>query len=146
MPTTRNSIRTSIPATGALSGAVNPADTAFNRAAYNHATNRDNAFNQTDFVYKASTGPVLHTLAFGTEFGRQAGIDVRNTGIFPNGTNTMVADPFNPTYFGPVTFIHHPRALIADGVTTPDSNSKYRLNIAVGLCARHGRDHAATCS
>ena len=26
---------------------------------------------------------------------------------FPNGTNTIVADPFNPTYFGAVNFVHH---------------------------------------
>ena len=35
---------------------------------------RENAFNQTDFVYKTATGPVLHTVAFGTEFGRQTGL------------------------------------------------------------------------
>jgi catecholate siderophore receptor len=116
------------PGNGPLSGAVNPAATAFNRAAYNHTTNRDNAINQTDFVYKGFTGPVFHTLAFGTEFGRQEGIDVRNTGIFPNGTNTMVGDPFNPTYFGPITFIHHSTGINSDGVTTPDSNSNYGLN------------------
>ena len=65
-------------------------------------------------------------MAFGTEFGRQTGIDVRNTGIFPNGTNTMVADPFNPTYFGPVTFIHHSTGVNSPTVSRrPDSNSKY---------------------
>jgi catecholate siderophore receptor len=115
------------PGNGPLSGAVNPSDTAFNRAAYNHTTNRDNAINQTDFVYKILSGPVRHTIAFGTEFVRQEGIDLRNTGIFPNGTNTLVADPFNPTYFGPVTFIHHSTGVNSDGVTTPDSNSKYLL-------------------
>jgi len=115
------------PGNGALAGAVNPAQTAFNLAAYNHTTNRENVFNQTDFVYKAYTGPLFHTIAFGTEFGRQSGIDVRNTGIFPNGTNTIVANPFNPTYFGTINFIHHSTAPNADGVTTPDSNSKYRL-------------------
>src|SRR6516225_9153055 len=72
------------PGGGALSGAVNPTDTSFNRAAYNHVTNRDNFFNDTDFFYKAFTGPLYHSIAFGTEFGRQAGIDHRNTGIFPN--------------------------------------------------------------
>ena len=115
------------PGNGPLSGAVNPAQTAFNRAAYNHTTNRDNVFNQTDFTYKTATGPVLHTIGFGTEFGRQSGIDVRNTGIFPNGTNTEVGNPFAPTYLGPITFIHHFTGVNADGVTTPDSNSKYHL-------------------
>ncbi len=117
------------PAGGALSGAVNPADTAVNLGAYQHWTNRDNAFNQTDFVYKTSTGPALHTVGFGTEFGQQTGIDTRNTGIFPTGTNTIAANPFSPTYFGPVSFIHHPTATNSDGVTAADSNSKYRLYV-----------------
>src|SRR5258706_836969 len=117
------------PANGALSGAVNPADTALNLGAYQHWTDRDNAFNQTDFTYKTFTGPVFHTVGFGTEFGRQTGSDIRNTGIFPNGTNTIVANPFAPTYFGPVTFVHHFTATNTDGVTSADSNSKYQLNI-----------------
>jgi catecholate siderophore receptor len=117
------------PGNGALAGAVNPTDTAFNRAAYNHQTNRDNIFNQTDFVYKGFTGPVFHTVAFGTEFGHQTGIDYRNTGIFANGTNTIVGNPFDPTFFGPVNFVHHFTGTNTDGVTTPDSNSKYRADI-----------------
>jgi catecholate siderophore receptor len=120
------------PANGVLSGAVNPTDTGVNLGAYQHWTNRDNAFNQTDFIYKTNTGPVLHTVAFGTEFGQQTGIDYRNTGIFPNGTNTIVANPFAPTYFGPVTFVHHPTATNADKVAAADSNSKYRLYVESG--------------
>jgi catecholate siderophore receptor len=115
------------PGNGPLGGAVNPADTAFNYAAYNHETDRQNLINQTDFVYKTATGPVLHTIAFGTEFGRQTGIDVRNTGIFPNGTNTTIGNPFDPTYFGSVNFIHQFPGALSPGVTSPDSNSKYRL-------------------
>src|SRR6201991_562167 len=45
---------------------VTPAGT-FTDNAYNHTTNRENAFNQTDFIYKTFTGPVHHTIAFGTE-------------------------------------------------------------------------------
>lgn len=120
------------PGNGPLAGAVDPAQTMFNLAAYQHTTNRDNVFNQTDFLYKTAVGPVFHTLAFGTEFGRQTGTDVRNTGIFPNGTNTIIDNPFAPTYFGPVTFIHHFTAVNPDGVTTPDSNSSYRLNVGSG--------------
>jgi catecholate siderophore receptor len=120
------------PANGPLGGAVNPADTAVNLGAYQHWTNRDNAFNQTDFVYKTATGPVFHTIAFGTEFGQQTGIDYRNTGDFPNGTNTIVQNPFAPTYFGPINFIHHFTAVNGDGVTAADSNSKYRLYVESG--------------
>jgi catecholate siderophore receptor len=120
------------PANGPLAGAVNPADTAFNLGAYQHHTDRNNAFDQTDFTYKVATGPVFHTVGFGTEFGNQYGVDIRNTGDFPNGTNTIVENPFAPAYFGPVTFIHHSTATNADGVTTPDSNSKYNLDIQSG--------------
>jgi catecholate siderophore receptor len=125
------------PANGTLSGAVNPADTSVNLGAYQHWTNRDNAFNQTDFIYKTSTGPALHTVGFGTEFGQQTGIDWRNTGVFPNGTptgiNTIAVNPFAPTYFGPVTFVHHYTSVNnGDGVTAADSNSKYRLYIESG--------------
>jgi catecholate siderophore receptor len=106
------------------------ADGTFNYNAYNHITNRENAFNQTDFVYKTMTGPVRHTIAFGTEFGRQTGIDLRNTGIFAStGKNVAPGDAFDPTFFGTINFIHHPTAVNPDGVTAADSNSKYRLNI-----------------
>ena len=125
------------PGNGPLSGAVDPADTMFNLAAYQHTTNRDNVFNQTDFVYKTWVDAIHHTIGFGTEFGRQTGVDIRNTGDFPSATSpiglssTIVMNPFAPTYFGPVTFVHHYSGTnIGDGVTSPDSNSKYGLNVA----------------
>jgi catecholate siderophore receptor len=116
------------PGNGPLSGAVNPTDTSFNRAAYNHMTNRQNTFNDTDFIYKGFTGPLFHTIGFGTQLGRQAGIDVRNTGLFPNGTNTEADNPFAPTYFGPINFVHQYPGFFSPGVTTADSNSQYQLN------------------
>jgi catecholate siderophore receptor len=117
------------PGNGTQLGAVDPTDTTFNRAAYQHTTNRENVFNQSDFIYKTFTGAVAHTIGFGTEFGRQTGVDIRNTGIFPNGTNTEADNPFSPTYFGSISFVHHFTGTNTDGVTTPDSNSKYGLNI-----------------
>jgi catecholate siderophore receptor len=92
--------------------------------AYQNYTPRENAFNQTDFIYKTNTGPVLHTVAFGTEFGRETGLSRRDSGIFPNNGNAASANvnPFSPTYFGPVVFNHLPS----------DANSKYRLNVASG--------------
>jgi catecholate siderophore receptor len=116
------------PGNGPLAGAVNPVTFTFNRAAYNHQTNRDNTFNDTDFIYKAFTGPLFHTIGFGTQFGRQTGIDVRNTALFPNGTSTVVDSAFAATYFGPVNFVHQFPGAFSPGVTTPDSNSKYTLN------------------
>jgi catecholate siderophore receptor len=105
-----------------------PAGT-FSYNAYNHITNRENAFNQTDFIYNTMTGPVRHTIAFGTEFGRQTGIDLRNTGIFANtGTNVDIGNAFAPTYFGTINFIHQFPGAFSPGVTAADSNSKYRLD------------------
>jgi catecholate siderophore receptor len=105
-------------------GAVTPDQTQLSLNAYQNTTNRENAFNQTDFVYKTATGPVKHTIAFGTEFGRQTGLSLRNSGIFPNNGNKAfdVVNPFNPTYFGPVIFSHIPT----------DTNSKYQLDLASG--------------
>ena len=106
-------------------------NTPFFLSAYQNTTNRENAFNQTDFTYKTFTGPVFHTIGFGTEFGRQTGVSYRSTGIFAaTGTNKSEAiNPFDPSYFGIVNFIHHATGPNADGVATPDANSKYRLNI-----------------
>jgi len=106
-----------------------PDQTQLSLNAYQNYTPRENAFNQTDFVYKTATGPALHTIAFGTEFGQQSGIDVRNTGIFPNGTNSLTESAFSPTYFRSVNFIHHPSGTNTDGVTAADSNSRYNANI-----------------
>ncbi len=72
---------------------------------------------------------MFHTIGFGTEFDRQTGVDVRNTGLYPNGNAALAANPFDPTYSGPVTFIHNFVANPAIGVTSPDSNSKYALNV-----------------
>jgi catecholate siderophore receptor len=105
-------------------GAVNPADTAVSLQGYNNLTNRENAFNQTDFVYKTSTGPVLHTLAFGTEFGRQTGVSIRNSATFPGNGNQafVIQNPFNSGFFGDAVFAH----------ISSDANSKYRLNTESG--------------
>jgi catecholate siderophore receptor len=110
------------PGNGSLSGAVNIAGTTMNLAAYENATNRNNLFNQTDFTYKTATGPVRHTLTFGTEFGLQAGFAQRDTGYFPaNGNaNTIAVNPFAPTYFGPVNFIHTVSAAQTDASSRSD--------------------------
>jgi catecholate siderophore receptor len=106
------------------------ANGSFSYNAYNHVTNRENAFNQTDFIYKVMTGPVGHTIAFGTEFDRQTGLDLRNTGIFAStGSNAAPGNAFAPAYFGPVSFIHQLPGGFSPGVTAADSDSKYRLNI-----------------
>lgn len=110
--------------TGPGGGAVTPDLSTLSLNAYQNDTPRENAFNQTDFVYKTATGGVLHTIAFGTEFGRQTGLSRRDSGTFPNNGGKLfdTVNPFNPTYFGPVVFTH----------LASDANSKYRLNIASG--------------
>jgi catecholate siderophore receptor len=112
------------PGNGPLLGAVNPAQTQVNLAAYENATNRNNLFNQTDFTYKTMTGPIWHTVTFGTEFGHQAGLSQRDTGFFPQagGANTIAVNPFAPTFFGPVVFNH----------VATDASSRYHLNIESG--------------
>ena len=130
------------PANGQYAGGVgvDPVNGPFyNLGAYQHWTNRDNVFNQTDFTYKTPFGGFFHTLGFGTEVGRQTGVDIRNTGDFPTAVsatnpqgliNTITINPFAPTYFGPVTFVHHyTNTNIGDGVTSADSNSSYRLDV-----------------
>src|SRR3569623_1399470 len=121
---------------GSAATFTGPNTGAMSLSAYQNTTNRENLFNQTDFTYKTYTGPVFHTIAFGTEFGRQTGLSLRNTGIFPNGTpsgtNSLGGiNPFDPTYFGQVDFIHHSQNNnYADGVKSSDANSKYRLNVS----------------
>ncbi|MGE0816238.1 MAG: TonB-dependent siderophore receptor [Vicinamibacterales bacterium] len=74
--------------------------------AYNNRTARRNAFSQTDVIVPASTGRVRHTVAFGTEFGRQATGNRRMTGYFPDaGGATSLAVPLaRPTTALTTTF------------------------------------------
>ena len=107
-------------------GAVTPDQTTLTLNTYNNDTPRENAFNQTDFVYKTVTGPVRHTIAFGTEFGRQTGLSLRNSGVFPNNASHNPFDhrqSVQPDLF---------RAGGLQTIIATDANSKYRLNIASG--------------
>ncbi|MDP3745914.1 MAG: TonB-dependent siderophore receptor [Phenylobacterium sp.] len=83
-----------------LPGAVNAAGTQVSISGYNSPTERENLFNQTDFVWKAQTGSIRHTVLFGAEFGVQETDNFRNTAYF-NGTATSILVPFaNPTISG----------------------------------------------
>jgi len=73
---------------------------------YNNATERENLFNQTDFVWSIEGG-LRQTVLFGAEFGRQETDNLRNTAYFgaPGSTTTSVLVPFEtPRYTGPVEF------------------------------------------
>ena len=71
-------------------------------AAYNNATQRDNIFNQTDFLYTLNTGPLKHELMAGVEYGRQVTDNFRNTGFFEPGRSTVTL--LDPIFRDPVTF------------------------------------------
>lgn len=58
--------------------------------AYNHATARDNLFNQADFTGALRTGALTHTLLLGGELSRQSTDDFRSTGYFGGGTATSM--------------------------------------------------------
>lgn len=96
-------------------GAVNAAGTTVTISAYNTRTARQNLFNQTDLIVSRRTGPIGHRLLLGTEFGRQATANLRQTGYFtPAGPNvTSIQAPLtSPTISSPVTF--RPSATDAD--------------------------------
>ncbi len=115
------------PGNGTLAGAVNPTHTSFNLAAYQHWTNRQNLINQTDFFYKTSTGRCFTRLRSERNSAGRPALTTATPEFLPNGMNTITDDPFNPTFFGPINFVHHSTATNADGVTAADSNSKYTL-------------------
>jgi catecholate siderophore receptor len=102
-------------------GAVNAAGTSVAINAYNNATTRQNLFNQTDLIMSARTGPLGHTLLFGTEFGRQETDNFRNTGFFTDlGANvTTFNTPLtSPTISTPIAFRQNATDADNHGVTT----------------------------
>jgi catecholate siderophore receptor len=56
---------------------------------YNHATARDNLFNQVDFTGTLATGALTHTLLAGGELSRQSTDDYRETGYFDDGATSL---------------------------------------------------------
>ena len=90
---------------------------------YNNATQRLNAFNQTDATYSAQTGPVRHTLLTGMELGRQMTDNFRQTGYFNNTATTLMIPLANPTIFAPITF--RPGATDANNHLTTNLGALY---------------------
>ena len=122
------------PGNGPLSGAVNPTDTSFNRAAYNHTTNRDNFFNETDFFYKVYTGPSLPLDRFRNRVrpaGRHRRPQYRD---IPEWDEHRGGQPVQSEAISgrSISSTSSPAAF-SRGVTTPGfSNSHYNLNIQSG--------------
>ena len=90
------------------SGAVSATGTVPIQA-YFAATDRQNLFNQTDLIYKLSTGIFQHTLLAGAEFGRQRTANLRLTGQFADGSDadanpdtTFIASASDPNISEPL--------------------------------------------
>ena len=121
-------------------------------SAYNNATQRDNIFNQSDFLYNLDTWGVKHEFLAGVEYGRQVTDNLRNTGFF-NNTSTSVNVPFfNPLSLTPVTF----RPLPFNPVNlTGDANNHgvvevvgvmYRIRLRFSLSLKRFLAYAMTTS
>ncbi len=76
-----------------LAGAVTADAVQVAISAYDNATERLNAFSQTDLSYNTATGVVKHTFLGGVEVGRQLTSNFRNTGYFGNSATSILV-PF----------------------------------------------------
>ncbi len=106
-------------------GTVNPAGTLVAISAYNQANDRENLFNQTDYVFDFSTGPVAHTMLLGLELGRQETDNLRLTGYSTATGTTSLGNvsTTHPRYSGPLFF--RPNATDADNDSTAKSAAIY---------------------
>ena len=90
---------------------------------YNHATARENLFNQADLTGTLRSGVLTHTLLVGGELSRQSTDDFRETGYFGDGTATSLT-----------VGLHAPTS--ATGVTfrqsATDADNHTRLDIGAG--------------
>lgn len=92
-------------------------------SAYESGADRVNRFHQTDLAWAGRTGWLGHTIVVGTELGRQATDNFRQTGYF-DGSATSYAVPFaRPTVTAPVTF--RQSATDADNRTTANIAALY---------------------
>jgi catecholate siderophore receptor len=101
-------------------GVVSPDKTQVSLSAYNNATKRFNAFNQTNLTYSLSTRRVRHTVLAGIELGQQLTDNFRNTGYF-NDTATSITVPYSdPTISTLATFRQ----------SSTDANNHLKTNLA----------------
>lgn len=91
-------------------GAVNASGSQVAISAYNNATSRTNAFNQTDLIFPIVAGAFKHKLLIGTEFAQQETSNARLSGFFPSDATSVNVPVSNPVTFAPVTY----RQAVAD--------------------------------
>lgn len=89
--------------------------------AYSDGTDRENVFNQTNFLYSLETGPVAHTLLAGIEVGQQITDNLRRQGLFNNDPRqTSLRVPvINPITNAPIDFVNR----------NIDANNHSKVNI-----------------
>ncbi len=86
-------------------GRVSPETGLVRIDAYNNTTNRTNLFNQLDLTGSVNTGPFVHRLLLGSEFGYQDTFNLRRTGFFSAAaTSTLVQSAF-PITFMPISYV-----------------------------------------
>jgi len=120
-------------------GQVNAAGTHVALSAYNHRTDRQNLFSQTDVEFRGRTGKVDHHLLAGVEIGRQLTDNARLTGYFGTATslNVPLTDPKNtmPLSFrqGATDADNHGVATVAAGYAQDQVEFSRYLQAVVGL-------------
>jgi len=109
---------------GAAVADVSGAPSTYPLQAYRNISPRENLFNQTDVVWKATFAGMEHTLLVGMELGRQETENLRLTGHFNTvtGPTTLAGNPFSdPTRRGlPIFFT----------TTGNDANNRVKATVA----------------
>ena len=100
-------------------GALNAAGTDVSLSAYNNATDRRAAFNQTDATYALSTGRVRQTFLVGAELSRQQSDNYRETGYFDGGATSVLVPFASPTVSPTVAYAQ----------STSDANNHVEANV-----------------
>ena len=100
-------------------GALNAAGTDVSITAYNNATDRRAAFNQTDAAYALSTGRVRQTFLVGAELSRQQSDNYRETGYFDGGATSVLVPFASPTVSPTVAYAQ----------STSDANNHVDANV-----------------
>ena len=103
------------------SSAVNPATGMLSLSAYSDETDRENFFNQTDFLITADTWGLKHQLVTGVEVGRQVTDQIRLRGHFNGVTTSELISAASPITSTPITFFNRGLA---------DSNHRTTTSVA----------------